>query len=117
MGTETKGTASVNLIMVNDENFAANVLRAPGFTVVDFGAEWCPPCRALKPVYARLSTEFAGKMRFTEIDSDENLQTVMRYNVQANPTLIFFKNGEEVERVIGFYPSRLRATIERVLAS
>jgi thioredoxin 1 len=117
MSTETKGAVSSNLITVGDQNFAANVLRVPGFTVVDFSAEWCPPCKALNPVYARLSAEYAGKMRFTQLDTDENFETVMRYNVQANPTLIFFKDGEEVERVVGPYPGRLRALIENVLAS
>ena len=116
MSTEIKGATSANLVTVGDQNFAANVLRVPGFTVVDFSAEWCPPCRALEPVYARLSAEFAGKMRFAQIDTDENFQTVMRYKVQANPTLIFFKDGEEVDRVVGPFPGRLRGHIERVLA-
>ncbi|HTK07657.1 MAG TPA: thioredoxin domain-containing protein [Ktedonobacteraceae bacterium] len=116
MSTETQGISSSNLITVGDQNFAANVLHVPGFAVVDFSAEWCPPCRALDPVYARLSTEYAGKMRFAHFDVDENPQMSARYGIQAMPTLIFFKDGEEVERIVGPYPGRLRAQIERVLA-
>jgi len=116
MSTETKGITSSNIITVDDQNFETNVLNAKLLTIVDFSAEWCPPCRALDPVYARLSTEFTGKVRFTHFDIDENPLIFTRYHVEAAPTLIFFKDGQEIERIVGPYPGRLKVQIERILA-
>jgi thioredoxin-like negative regulator of GroEL len=63
-----------------------------------------------------LSTEFIGKVRFTHFDIDENPLIFTRYHIEAAPTLVFFKAGQEVERIIGPYPGRLKAQIERILA-
>ena len=86
---------------VNDENFGQSVLRARGPVLVDFWAQWCGPCRALAPVVEALADQYAGTVRMVKLNVDDNPAIVQRYRVQAIPTLILFRDGEEKERMIG----------------
>lgn len=104
------------ILTVTDQDFAEQVLQAQIPVIVDFTASWCPPCRALAPVFARLSTLYAGKMRFARLDTDENMQTPIQIGVQAMPTLVLFANGQPAGRLVGPHPARLQASIERLLA-
>ncbi|HUZ76783.1 MAG TPA: thioredoxin [Chloroflexota bacterium] len=89
---------------VTDASFQKDVLQAGEPVLVDFWATWCQPCRMVAPIVEEIAGEQAGKMKVMKLDVDENQQTAMQYGVSSIPTLILFKGGEPVERVVGFNP-------------
>lgn len=93
-----------NAIVVTDGDFAAQVEQAPGLTVVDFWADWCGPCRMIAPILDQLSVEYAGKVKVTKLDVDNNQATSTKFNVRSIPTLLFFKDGQLVDQVVGAVP-------------
>ncbi|MCX5767168.1 MAG: thioredoxin [Gemmatimonadetes bacterium] len=93
-----------NAIVVTDGDFAAQVEQAPGLTVVDFWAAWCGPCRMIAPILDQLSVEYAGKVKVTKLDVDNNQATSTKFNVRSIPTLLFFKDGQLVDQVVGAVP-------------
>jgi len=86
---------------VTDSDFQTQVLEADLPTVVDFWAEWCGPCRMVAPVVEELAAEYQGKVRFARMNVDENPTTPAKYGIMSIPTLILFKNGEAVDKIIG----------------
>ncbi len=105
-------------IHVTDQDFEQQVLKSPQPVVVDYWAPWCGPCRAMAPVFEELSREYAGKLRFAKMNTDENPITPSRYGIQGIPTLIFFKDGKEINRIVGFGGRGvLKSQIDRVLAA
>ncbi|MBV9231907.1 MAG: thiol reductase thioredoxin [Chloroflexi bacterium] len=105
-----------NLFSVGDQDFEAKILKSPIPMIVDFTAEWCPPCRAIAPVYERLSKEYQGKLGFARMDTDENVVIPARLGIQAAPTFMLFKDGKVIGRMIGPHPARLKDAINRILA-
>ena len=90
--------------VVNDANFDAEVLKASTPVLVDFWAPWCGPCRAVAPTVEAISNEFAGRVKVVKLNTDESGEVAMKYAVTSIPTLMVFKGGEMVERVLGNRP-------------
>ncbi len=98
---------------VSDETFEKEVLQSPQPVLVDFYADWCGPCRALAPIVEEIAHELNSKLKVVKLDVDQNQETAMQYGVQSIPTLLIFKNGKEVERLIGYMSkSKLLSKIE-----
>jgi thioredoxin 1 len=86
---------------VNDNTFEPEVLKSDVPVVVDFWAEWCPPCRMLAPTFEELAGRYAGSIKFLKLNVDESAAVPQRYGIKGIPTLIFFEGGQESERVVG----------------
>jgi len=105
-----------NLLKVNDNNFAAEVLEADLPVLVDFWAVWCGPCRSISPIVEDLAREFEGRVKITKLNVDDNPATPAQYGVRGIPTLILFKDGKIVDQVVGAVPkARLVAMIKKTL--
>ncbi len=89
---------------INTELFDMEVLESDRLTVVDFFANWCGPCRKLSPILEEVERELGEKVKFTKIDTDENIESAKKYQVSGLPTLLVFKEGEVVERMVGLMP-------------
>jgi len=110
------GAVMSSATSVNDANFDTEVLKSSTPVLVDFWAPWCGPCRAVAPTVDALSQEFAGKLKVVKLNTDESGEVAMKYAVTSIPTLMVFKNGEMVERVLGNRPKAdLAAMVSRHL--
>ncbi|MCD6290807.1 MAG: thioredoxin [Anaerolineae bacterium] len=91
-------------IDVTDETFEEEVLKSDVPVLTDFWAEWCGPCKLISPVLEEIAEEYDGRVKLTKLDVDENPNVTMTYGIMSIPTVILFKDGQEVERVIGAMP-------------
>jgi thioredoxin 1 len=105
------------LAEVTDATFQAEVIGLPGPVLVDFGAEWCHPCRKLDPLIEELAAEWGARVKVVHVDADLNVDSTMRFQVMGLPTLIVFVGGQPVARLQGFQPKkRIGETLEPYLA-
>ena len=90
--------------VINSEEFNYLVQHTEGIAVVDFFATWCGPCKMLAPVFQEVGNELEGKANFYKIDIDASLDIARQFSVSTVPTVIIFRNGEPIERLVGFMP-------------
>lgn len=95
-----------NLPSVTDETFTEEVVNSKGAVLLDFGAEWCHPCKQLDPIVEELAVEWKDQVKVLALDIDDNVETTMQMGVMGVPTLILFIDGEPVERLTGFVPKK-----------
>jgi thioredoxin len=104
-------------IVVTDASFSADVERSPQPVLVDAWAAWCGPCRMIAPVIDELAAEMAGRVRVAKLNVDENPATAARFGLQSIPTLLIFKGGREVDRIVGVQPkSEISRRLEPLIA-
>ncbi len=114
----TTQTQHSNAVTLDAENFEREVLQSDQPVLVDFWADWCPPCKAIGPVIEGLSTEFEAIAIVGKVDVDANKSLAQRYAIGSIPSLLFFKNGEVVDRVQGVVPkSELSVKLAALSAS
>jgi thioredoxin 1 len=102
---------------VTDVTFETEVLNNDLPVLVDFWAPWCGPCRMVAPIVDELSEEYAGKVEFRKMNTDENVQTPTKYQIRSIPALLIFKKGELAGTIVGFRPkSDLKKRLDEVLA-
>ncbi len=104
-------------LKVEESTWDADVMKASELVMVDFWAVWCGPCQTVAPIVEELATEYAGKLRVRKLNTDENPEIAGRYQVMSIPTILFFKNGETVEKLVGARPKRqFKEVIDSLLA-
>ena len=106
----------MSLTDLNDDNFPAEVLEADIPVMVDFYATWCGPCKTLTPIVEKLAGEYEGRLKVGKINIDEAPQTPVQFSVRAVPTIVFFKDGQAVNTMVGLKrESELRSQIDSLL--
>jgi thioredoxin 1 len=105
-------TMADKAIVVTDANFEEIILKSPLPSLVDFWAAWCGPCRVVSPIVEELAADYQGRLNVAKCNVDENPSTPSKYGIRGIPTLIVFKNGQEVAREVGAVP---RAKIEQLI--
>ena len=99
---------------INKEEFDNEIIKSSA-AVVDFGASWCGPCKALSPEIDKMAEEFNGKATIVKVDVDDSAELASRYAVMSVPTVLFFQNGEKVDQISGNFPDRIRARINEMI--
>jgi thioredoxin 1 len=90
---------------VTDQNFGDEIENTEGLTMIDFWAAWCGPCRMVAPIVADLAEEYSEQgLRVGKLDVDQNPQTASKYGIRSIPSILFFKDGEHVDTVVGAVP-------------
>jgi thioredoxin 1 len=108
--------AGDKIVHLTDADFDEKVLNNTLPVVVDFWAEWCGPCRMVAPTLEELASEVEGKAVIAKLNVDEHRKTPAKFNIQAIPTMIFFKNGEAVGKLVGVETkATIRAKIDELL--
>jgi thioredoxin 1 len=104
-------------LAITDATFEAEVIQSSLPVVVDFWTTWCGPCKMIAPILEEVAEEMGDKVKIVKVDVDQNNQTAGKYNIMSVPSLLFFKNGEVVDQVIGAVPkAALMQRIQAVIA-
>jgi thioredoxin 1 len=106
------------VVEVTSSGWESEVIKAQGLVMVDFWAAWCAPCRIISPTVEELSKEYAGKMKFFKLNTDESPDIASKYNIMGIPTLMFFKDGNKIDAIVGAIPKQqLKAKIDSLLST
>jgi thioredoxin 1 len=101
---------------VTHESWDKEVLQSADLVMVDFWAAWCGPCKMVAPVVEELAQEYQGKAKFVKLNTDENPDLASQYKIRGIPTLMFFKNGQAVEQIVGVVPkTQLKTKLDALL--
>jgi thioredoxin len=101
---------------ITEQTFEHEVLQSDQLTIVDFWAPWCGPCRMIAPILDELASQYDETLKVTKLNVDENPATSQRFGITSIPTLLFFRNGQIVDRLIGAVPkSQLELRIQRLV--
>ena len=104
------------VVSVTNDTFEDEVVKASTLVMVDFWATWCGPCKIVAPVVEELAKEYEGKAKFAKVNTDENADLSTKYNIRGNPTLIFFKDGEVKDQIVGAVPkAQLKTKIDSLI--
>lgn len=104
------------IVHVSDNSYQREVLEARVPVLVDFWAVWCGPCKMIAPLVEELADDYAGKVKVCKLNVDENNRTASENGVMSIPTLIVYKNGQEVKRLVGFMPkAQIAETLDNLL--
>ncbi len=104
-------------VIGTDQNFESEVIKSDLPVLVDFWAPWCGPCRMVAPVVEKLAQKTAGKLKVVKMNTDENHGTAGKFGIMSIPSLLIFKGGKEVDRLVGFMPlEALEAKVKPYLA-
>ena len=102
---------------VGEADFTTQVLQSKTPVLVDFWAIWCGPCRMVAPIVDKIAKDFKGRLKVVKLDTDASPSIAGKYEVSSIPTLIVFKDGEPVDRIVGYVPERqVVSTVEKYLA-
>ncbi len=105
-----------NVLEISDDSFDSEIMGSDIPVMLDFGAEWCGPCKMVDPVVEELAAAYDGKIKFARMDVDNNRETPVKLGIRNIPTFIFVKNGEVVNTIIGAYPkSSIEAELKKLL--
>lgn len=105
-----------NVLDVSDSNFGLEVEQSSLPVLVDFWATWCGPCRMMAPVLEEIAGDYANTLKVAKVNVDENRSTAGKYGIMSIPTLVLFKNGVPVERLVGYMPKpELKKRIDSLL--
>ena len=105
--------ASEKVIHLNEQDFESGVSK--GLTLVDFWAQWCAPCLALAPTMEELAEKHAGKLTVAKVDIDANPNIPSRFGIRGIPTVILFKDGQQVDMFVGNSPAKIKEMVERAV--
>jgi len=106
------------VVEATTETWEKEVLSTEGLVMVDFWAVWCGPCRMIAPTVEELAKEYAGKVKVVKLNTDENPDIASKYKIMGIPTIMFFKNGQKVDQIVGAVPkSHLKAKIDALLSA
>jgi thioredoxin 1 len=106
------------IIELTSATWDIEVLKSQGVVMIDFWAAWCGPCRIIAPTIEELAKEYAGKIKVCKLNTDENPDIASRYKIMGIPTVIFFKNGEKVDQIVGAVPKpQLKSRIDTFLSA
>jgi thioredoxin 1 len=106
------------IVEVTSATWDKEIVQAPGLVMVDFWAVWCGPCRIIAPTVEELAKEYAGRVKVGKLNTDENPDVASKYKIMGIPTIIFFKNGEKVDQIVGAVPKpQLKSKIDALLGA
>ncbi len=91
---------------ITDDQFESEVINSGTPVLVDFWAEWCGPCKAVAPTLEELAEDYDGRLKIVKVDIDENREAATRFGIRSIPSLLLFKDGAEVDRILGALPKQ-----------